>query len=628
MGKTSLAVRAAESAPPGQFDRILFVSSKSRRMTAEGPQKLSDFVVPGYLEMLNEIARLLGRPELAKEPEDAQPAVVNALEPARALLILDNLESLDKEQQNRLFEFLSQLPPGCKAIATSRRRTNVDARIIRLDKLDQDAALALVAELAVDRPLLAKATADDRIHLYEETGGNPLLLRWIAGQLGRGRCRTLTSALDLCRNAADENDPLDFIFGDLLETFTEAETKALAALSYFTQQVAVQHVAELASITKVAAQTALDDLANRALVLPDEENKHFALVPMVADFLRRRKPEVVAETGDRLEKRAYALVVENGYDKHDRFPVLDAAWPTVAAALPRFLAGPNSRLQTVCDALDRVLDFTGRWDEWLALSRDAEAKAVAAKEFSKAGWRACQAGYVRYLRGQSAEVLACADRTATHWGEAGAGAREQSVTLRLRGIGHELAKDYSAAIAAHRESVELRRTTSPESADVAVSLNDLAGAENNSGDLAAAERDYREALRIAKAVDHREMMAGIPGNLAALALDREDWPGRKPWPARPWPWPRKSADRSWSPRTITASPRPSPGKAARPKPSRTPAVPWAFTPPCVPRTSNPPARCLRSARGEAVRLCGAGRAREGATRCSGSGGNSCVGVGG
>jgi hypothetical protein len=82
---------------------------------------------------------------------------------------------------------------------------------------------------------------------------------------------------------------------------------------------------------------------------------------MVADFLRRKRPEVVVETGSRLEQRAYALIVENGYDKHDRFPVLDAAWPTVAPALPLFLAGPNERLQTVCNALANFLHFTGRW---------------------------------------------------------------------------------------------------------------------------------------------------------------------------------------------------------------------------------------------------------------------------
>ena len=66
---------------------------------------------------------------------------------------------------------------------------------------------------------------------------------------------------------------------------------------------------------------------------------------------------------------------------------------------------------------------------------------------------------------------------------------------------------------------------SAESEDVAIDLNDLANAERGSGDLDAAEQDYREALRIARAVGHAEMVAGIPGNLAVLALDREDWPG-------------------------------------------------------------------------------------------------------
>ena len=109
----------------------------------------------------------------------------------------------------------------------------------------------------------------------------------------------------------------------------------------------------------------------------------------------------------------------------------------------------------MCDALATFLNFTGRWDEWLALSRDAEAKAVAAKDFSNAGWRAYHAGWIHYLRGQSAEVLACADRAEAHWREAQAGARERAIAIHLRGIGHRLAKDYPAAIAAYREAVEL-----------------------------------------------------------------------------------------------------------------------------------------------------------------------------
>ena len=128
-------------------------------------------------------------------------------------------------------------------------------------------------------------------------------------------------------------------------------------------------------------------------------------MPMVADFLRRKRPEVVAETGNRLEQRAYALIVENGYQQHDRFPVLDAAWPTVAPALPLFLAGPNDRLQTVCDALTNFLNFTGRWDEWLSLWQQAEAKAVAAGDHDNAGWRAYQVAWICYLREQEDAVL-------------------------------------------------------------------------------------------------------------------------------------------------------------------------------------------------------------------------------
>ena len=60
---------------------------------------------------------------------------------------------------------------------------------------------------------------------------------------------------------------------------------------------------------------------------------------------------------------------------------------------------------------------------------------------------------------------------------------------------------------------------------MAAGLNDLADAKAASGDLGAAERDYREALRMAHAVSDAEGVAIYTGNLSAMALDREDWPG-------------------------------------------------------------------------------------------------------
>ena len=67
--------------------------------------------------------------------------------------------------------------------------------------------------------------------------------------------------------------------------------------------------------------------------------------------------------------------------KHERFPNLEAEWGTIATALPLFVQSENERLQDVCDALANFLNFSGRWDEWLALNQQAEEKAVAAKDF-------------------------------------------------------------------------------------------------------------------------------------------------------------------------------------------------------------------------------------------------------
>lgn len=155
----------------------------------------------------------------------------------------------------------------------------------------------------------------------------------------------------------------------------------------------------------------------------------------------------------------------------------------------------------------------------------AEGKALAANDFFNAGWRAFQAGRVPYLRGQSAETLESAARAEAHWKRApNAGPREQAWALQRRGLGLSLERNYSLAREAHQQSLDLLRSINPEGGDVAIALNDLAGVERFSQDHAVAERDYREALRIATKIGDREGVAYCTGNLSLLALDRGDWP--------------------------------------------------------------------------------------------------------
>ena len=521
IGKSALAIRAAELVPEGRFQRIIFLSAKERELTADGQRALGTFVLPTCLEMLNAIARELERPELTKSTESERPELVlRALRDKSILLVLDNLETLPIPDRDQLFAFLNRLPQGTSAIVTSRRRADAGAVSVRLDRLEWEAAQQLMQEMAKDSTHLAQVSDADRRALYDETGGNPLLMRWVAGQLRAGR-RAIESALELLRSPEAGNNPLEFVFGDLLDTFSVNETKVLAALTHFTLPIETKFIAELSGINEQAAQGALSDLSGRALVMPDTEERTFTLVPMVADFLRAKKPEAVAETGDRLEKRAYALIIENGYRKYDRFPILEAAWPSIAPALTLFLAGDNQRLQTVCDALQHFLSFQGRWDEQLILSEKAEARALAASDFGNAGWQAFIAGYTHSLRQQGDAVLSCAERAAALW--ASAGPRERACVIRLRGIGYKLKRDYPAAIATFRQALHLYSSIAAESVDVAIALNSIGSSEQLSGNLVAAEEHFRESLRIARAAGYNEGVAYVTGNLANLALNREDW---------------------------------------------------------------------------------------------------------
>jgi tetratricopeptide (TPR) repeat protein len=486
IGKTALAIRAGHLAPNNYYPTKIFLSAKVRELTPQGEQRLEDFVLPNYMALLAELARELGEDEIAKlDPDERAQAVRRALEYRQALIIIDNLETLDEKERERLFQFLRRLPHSCKAIVTSRRRTDVAAEIIRLDRLTPEAALKLIAKLAERNRLLARASDQERRQLYEITHGNPLLIEWIVGQLGRHRskCCTIHEAYMFIEAAPGDNDPLEYIFGDLLDTFTESETAILAALSHFAQPVRVQWVAELAGIAEPAVQTALEDLTDRALLISDAKAAAYLLPPLAATFLRRKCPEVIAQTGARLTDHVYALALENGFQEYERFAILEAEWPRIAAALPLFLSGESARLQHLYAALKTFLDIKGRLDEWLA----------------------------------------CAHRVEADWIAGASEIREKAIAERLNGVKYQLQENYSLAIAAYKESVDLWRAVTPESDEVAGGLNSLGEAERLAGDYDSAERDYAEALRIAEAVNDREGQVIYAGNLALLALEREDW---------------------------------------------------------------------------------------------------------
>ena len=218
IGKTALSIRAAHLAPEKTYPIKIFLSAKVMQLTPQGVEKLEDFMLPNYIALLSELARELGDAAIAKiDPNLRANEVRRLLADRHALLVIDNLETFDeKTERPRVFQFLSRLPRTCKAIVTSRRRIDTPAEIILLDKLERAEALELIAKLAQRNRFLTRTSEAERIELHEITHGNPLLIEWMAGQLGnsKSRCRTIADACKFMEHASEDNDPLKFIYPD------------------------------------------------------------------------------------------------------------------------------------------------------------------------------------------------------------------------------------------------------------------------------------------------------------------------------------------------------------------------------------------------------------------------------
>ncbi|MEZ4431628.1 MAG: hypothetical protein R3F65_04385 [bacterium] len=599
IGKTALAVEAAYRAPSEDYPLKLWVTAKTRTLHPDGERPLPGSHPQDFTAIIDAFARAIDRDDLPRLAPDARPAALHAaLAPHHALLVIDNLEGLATPERRRVLEWLNRLPAGCRAIVTSRRRDDsLAGHALRVDQLDRRAATQLLAALGERQPAVAALTDAERDRLYDETGGNPLLLTWIVGQLDReGGAATVDEAISRLHDAdrradAEGNDPLAYVFGDLVQSFTLAETAVLAALAHFTRPARVAWLLPMTGLSRRVVEDALDGLRDRALLIEDEAAGTWLLPPLAAGYLRRVRPEAVGEAGERLADEVLALVWENGGRQHDRIPVLDAEWPQIEAALPVLLAGDNRRLQAVCDALHMFLDYTGRWDERLALSEAAEARAHDAGDLYNAGWRAHDAGWCHYRRGQAAPVLAAAERAAAHWRAAGDPARRAC----WRRSASERSATISPATTAPRSPPAKRRSRSSAPATrsaTRLSPPPLAMSRTSCASSAATTRPRPAAARRSRSPAASAYAEGVAVYLyrqpCRAGLDRE--PPRRRRGTRPRSARARRAARAPRPdrRLLhNPSPAPSPPRAAAPRAAPTPSAPSTSAPPSAPPTSPP-----------------------------------------
>ncbi|HEX8181118.1 MAG TPA: tetratricopeptide repeat protein [Pyrinomonadaceae bacterium] len=549
IGKSALAVEAAyRCKESGLFEAFIFVSAKQHILEPERIRELKP-AARTLDEFLNESARVLDRTDIAQlAGDDRRRALLGALRELRALLIYDNLETLSKDEQEALANFLRELPPGCKAIITSRRRGGEGAVWLRLEKLEWDAAREIIeSEMARDEQLankLRRVGPARWAELYDETKGSPLALTHTLGLMRVRAALTFDGALNLLRGNRNA-DLQRFIFQEARRELTTNDVAALRALSFFAPSTTFEAWMEVAELSRNALETTIDRLSALSLVDVLANEDRYALHPLTRNFVRDdllADAQIARETGMRFADywvtyaQRYGGDIGESYKTYDRLEAewmnLDATaeWLWQTAALQGEDVGDKDaalRLDDLASALEQFLWFSGHWEERVQLSGRAYEAIRALNEWSKAGRRAYCVTWIHYSRGSTDEAVRWADRCTEAWAQGG-DKYNQAVGLRMRGLLAQQQEEYDVAEQLFQDALVIRRDLKNEKL-IAIAINSLGGLEHERKQYDKAEQHYREALALAEKQNLKEPQAYISGNLGLLAFDHERWTEAREW---------------------------------------------------------------------------------------------------
>ena len=220
------------------------------------------------------------------------------------------------------------------------------------------------------------------------------------------------------RQAPQDNDPLEYVFGDLLKSLTPTERAVLAVMVYLSLSPRAEWIANITGYSEKTIGTVWDELVNRSILVTIQESHGYFLPHITRQFIKNKLSKKVAEVEGKLADFAYRLALEFGGRKNiEMQKSLARNWPVISATLPFFIKYDIERLQIICDALDMFLRSSGLWDEWLLLNQQAEIVAMIHNDYDSAGERAYKVGLIYSYLGKPNEVMQYATRAEKHWRE-------------------------------------------------------------------------------------------------------------------------------------------------------------------------------------------------------------------
>ena len=271
IGKTSLAYEVGEQCLSEHlFDEIIWVQSSKAEPTSRKVRNQSDILT--FDTALNAIGRQLRALEVARlEGAEKEARIRALLHTRRVLVILDNLETAG-EPQNQIVLRLEPLlnRSKSKALLTSRRRFEGEVYPVHLEGLEKYDALRFVHQEARERNIarVLKAKSEELEPIAISTGGSPLALKLVVGQLNYLPLETVLNQLrevHLPQDEADEDDYIrfyKFIFLPSWKLLSNESKKLLISMTRFVPGVggALEAIKAVSSLSDNVLSSSIKEL--------------------------------------------------------------------------------------------------------------------------------------------------------------------------------------------------------------------------------------------------------------------------------------------------------------------------------------------------------------------------------
>jgi len=284
MGKSTLAIEISHRCIENDlFEAVIWISAKEAILTLHGIEP----VIPEaktLSDILITIGANLGNPTIGNlSIQDQIKRAYNLLSRRTTLLVLDNFESLSKNEQRDIVDFLRRSPMTLKVVITSRERVS-EGQVIRLQGLSFEESNALLDWDAQQKNI--HLTKDQSKYLIDLTGGLPLALLWVQGQIAV-LGYSVTQVLD--KLSLDADIPiLQYCFNHSWNLLGESDAKNLLLILAL-QPDAVSRTA-LQEIAGIENNERFDNAISRLLQLSLIEHEHgkdyLSILPLTRRFIR------------------------------------------------------------------------------------------------------------------------------------------------------------------------------------------------------------------------------------------------------------------------------------------------------------------------------------------------------